>query len=299
MALEAWACVAWLGLITAFLVSFINADYSRTIRTKPERHVQVVVARYAEDLSWLRQLPFTDVVVYDKNDRGDESHGDPPAHAVVKRLPNVGRESHTYLHHILTNWDALADVTLFITGSTAELLPRWRKTEAVVLHASRTGSSAFPVDFVAREPIQVASGEFRMDGYVSAGASNAYANPNAEMMPCPHRPFGAFYRASFSGEPPVYEEMTQGVLAVSREHIRQHPRSRYERLIRYLDSHSNPEAVHYFERCWSAVFAPFPSTCYVHGAWRAISPKMLATFVATVASTWLLAVYVFSKQRRQ
>lgn len=35
-------------------------------------------------------------------------------------LPNVGREGHTFVHHILTHYDNLSDVTVFINGGTGE-----------------------------------------------------------------------------------------------------------------------------------------------------------------------------------
>merc|ERR1719248_86361 len=33
--------------------------------------------------------------------------------ATVQQLPNVGRESHTYLHHIVDNYENLANWTVF------------------------------------------------------------------------------------------------------------------------------------------------------------------------------------------
>jgi|SRR3989338_776252 len=60
---------------------------------------QLVVARYRENISWLRktQLP---AIVYDKH----------------LTLPNVGREATTYLYHIIKNYDNLADITMFVQG---------------------------------------------------------------------------------------------------------------------------------------------------------------------------------------
>ncbi|KAK0106972.1 hypothetical protein ONS95_003687 [Cadophora gregata] len=46
---------------------------------------------------------------------------------VVKQLENVGREGGTYLHHIVTNWDSLAEKTMFIQAhahNMRELLPK-------------------------------------------------------------------------------------------------------------------------------------------------------------------------------
>ena len=44
------------------------------------------------------------MIIYDKS---------PSPVAGSRPLPNVGRESHTYLHHIVSNYDSLADWTVF------------------------------------------------------------------------------------------------------------------------------------------------------------------------------------------
>lgn len=68
------------------------------------RHL--VVAKYKEDVSWLSKvnIPYT---VYDKSD-------DPMLYSF--RLPNVGREAHTYLYYIVENYHRLPDVVIFSQG---------------------------------------------------------------------------------------------------------------------------------------------------------------------------------------
>ena len=72
--------------------------------------VQLVVARYAEDTRWVRA--YRDMaVVYNKG----------PYHSILDTLnvvevDNVGREGHTYLHHITTAYDSLKDRTIFAQG---------------------------------------------------------------------------------------------------------------------------------------------------------------------------------------
>ena len=68
--------------------------------------IDVVVARYREDISWLSDPVFKNynVLVYNKYEQS----------GLV--LPNVGRESQTYVHHIVQNFDNLADVTAFVQG---------------------------------------------------------------------------------------------------------------------------------------------------------------------------------------
>jgi len=73
------------------------------------QQLQVVLNRYTEDISWSDEFDKIRVV-YDK--------GKAPLNAKqasnVFRLANVGREAHTYLTHIVRNYDTLADRTVFL-----------------------------------------------------------------------------------------------------------------------------------------------------------------------------------------
>ena len=68
--------------------------------------VEVVVAKYKEDTAWTNGLKHP-YIIYDKSN-------DPLYYSV--RLPNIGREAHTFLYHIVTNYNKLADVTVFLQG---------------------------------------------------------------------------------------------------------------------------------------------------------------------------------------
>src|SRR5688572_16556932 len=70
--------------------------------------LELVVARYNENLNWLRRVPKEfRVTIYDKSDENLPNAMD---------LPNVGREAHTYLWHIVARYDSLAEVTVFCQG---------------------------------------------------------------------------------------------------------------------------------------------------------------------------------------
>lgn len=232
--------------------------FDLSVYRPPAAHVQVVVARYAEDLAWLDRLPFEDVLVYDK---GPGQGGNPPPYARTVKLPNVGRCDHTYLHHIVHNYDNLADVTLFVPGSCPAFTAKWNKLSWVVAHVSRTGGSAFPVDLTLDGPVHKELGTFKMPRYQAAALSNALANPEESVQLSPHRPFGEFYRQNFPDRLRVREVMYKGVFAASRDLIHQTPRESYARLLSYLDNHSNPEAGHFIERSWLAMFHPIPDEC--------------------------------------
>lgn len=259
----------WEIYVAAFLACAAIATVPGLMRYATDLHphqdyrgplwVQVVVARYAEDVSWLRHLPFTDVIVYDKNDLGDTTSGDPPANARVVKLPNVGRCDHTYLHHIVSHYDRMADVTLFLPGSCADFKDKWSKMEWVVGHVSKTGDSAFPVHGHTRRPIHRALHRFRLSSYRASHTANSGVNPESRLQLCPDRPLGKWWVAN--GLPDEHDIVYQGIFAVSRRHIAQQPKARYAKLLKYVDSHSNPEAGHYLERAWMAVFHPIPRSC--------------------------------------
>jgi len=65
-----------------------------------------VVAHFQEDASWVADLGFP-ALVYDKG--GDWPGGIP--------LPNVGREAHTYLTHILAHYPEFPNHVLFLQGN--------------------------------------------------------------------------------------------------------------------------------------------------------------------------------------
>ncbi len=69
---------------------------------------EVVVAKYREDTRWTDAIP-ANRTIYCK----DTSCGE---HCPYFLLPNIGREYGTYLHHIVTHYDTLAERTLFVQG---------------------------------------------------------------------------------------------------------------------------------------------------------------------------------------
>jgi len=84
--------------------------------------VEFVVARYKEDLSWVREFAENEVSikVYDKGggdspayytDEQNNRHPLPTTH-----LENMGRETDTYLRHIIDNYENLSAYTVFLQG---------------------------------------------------------------------------------------------------------------------------------------------------------------------------------------
>ena len=96
------------GLAFISILTYAMIIYPHSLRT-----FEVVVARYNENLDWVNKEFINEkITIYNKG----KNDFIPLPNWTVIELPNVGRESHTYLYHIVTNYNNLADRTLFIQG---------------------------------------------------------------------------------------------------------------------------------------------------------------------------------------
>ena len=68
---------------------------------------EVVISRYSENIQWITHIN-KNVVIYNKGNDMDVS---------CIKLNNVGRESHTFLTHILKNYNNIKDSTFFLQGN--------------------------------------------------------------------------------------------------------------------------------------------------------------------------------------
>jgi hypothetical protein len=244
----------------------------------PDFSCDMVIAMYKEPLTWLKnyekhEYNFRNIFLYNKNSESNSKTSQELAcvmngkECVKQNLPNEGRCDHTYLYHIVHHYDTLADVTIFTKGSSD--LPRERaKLNFITKKVFETENSAFSVDKMATY-INVAMHDFKMDFYTASHSSNRNSGITnifkSRMKPAEPRPFGKWYDKYFPGVK-VLEVSYAAVMAVSKAHIHQHPKSYYEAFIKQLEGHPNPEVGHYFERAWLAMFHPIPENCiYVGG----------------------------------
>lgn len=74
----------------------------------------IIVARYNEDLKWIK--PFVNTIVYNKGTALTEDF-------TQITLDNVGREGHTYYKHIYDNYENLAEYNIFLQGNPFDHSP--------------------------------------------------------------------------------------------------------------------------------------------------------------------------------
>ena len=232
--------VAILGVCASLLYFLCDAQSSTN-------SVDLIISRFEERLDWLDSIDlsrFRKVFVYNKGKSGIAYKS-----ARVIGLPNVGRCDHTYLHHIITNYNNLATLNVFLPAS-CDLKNKMKRCEKVIQDAIEHHRSSFaetPPDADHRNELH----DFRIDEWRSTHSRNS-AN-DEKMLQCPERPFGKWYAKNF-GDKPIRSLAWCGVFSASDKEIRNQTKGFYSKLTKYLDHHSNPEAGHYVERAWGAMF---------------------------------------------
>lgn len=241
-----------LFLIITIVIIKIFFNYNENYITN--NNIEIVVSRYNERLDWLKDEPFNDnpVIIYNKGNNDDYIN----ASNIIKtiKLSNVGREGHTYLYHIINNYNNLADVTVFLPGSV-NLSYKYERSKNIIKKVKETMNTIFAC--TVQENIVDENYNFQLDKYLSTDHSNNKINKDDNMKLSKTRPYGKWFNNTFKNGEKNNCIASHGIFAISKEHILQKPKSYYENLIIELNDHHNPEVGHYFERSWYAVFYPY------------------------------------------
>ena len=229
--------------------------------------VEIVVARYNENVNWfgndiVNGIPIT---CYNKginNLNIQKLSGKRLAPIDVINLHNVGRCGHTYLYHIVHNYHRLADLTVFLPGSCMDTR-KIHTTHQLMDYIRYTGAKNTVLIGDVMNNVRNALYNFKLDEYISSNSQNVEFNSESKLSHASIRPFGAWFDHYFPEYPPIHVVCYSEIFAVHRKHITQHPIEYYIKLMETLDHHSNPEAGHYMERSWGAIFYPYPMDCLI------------------------------------
>ncbi len=215
--------------------------------------IQLVIARFREDLAWTGEIGLP-CVVYNK---GPELDPDtlPPAAKVVA-LPNLGREAHTYLTHILAHYHQLPRHTCFLQGQPfAHLAPPEEPTVTPQALGQRL------LELAAKDTPFAGLAWFRLrcDGL---GRPHDLADPAKEGrwkgwgkdIPVA-RTFAALFAAPAPAE--FIARAATGNMIVRADRILARPEAFYRRALELIlaDAEDADNTGHALERLWQAVFS--------------------------------------------
>ena len=185
---------------------------------------QLVLARYEEDLDWvIENNLMPDTKIYNKGSELSTKYTD------VIKLPNVGREAHTYLSHIISNYEDLAEVTYFCQGHpfdhSLNFVEKFNDLEITKFTYLGDYSHTIYKDYLCDETVY---------------------DKNF--------PIVADTLDLTSLLPNVYEFKRGAIFAVPKQAILDHPLNYYRKAIKFVDSDSVGVAAHSFERLWEFIF---------------------------------------------
>ena len=156
--------------------------------------IEIVVARYNEDLSWTKEYPFNQFkyTIYNK---GSNDNFTKPSLYREFQLPNVGKCDHTYLYHIVNNYNTLSPITIFLPGS---LKIHYKKAVAVKLinHILSCNNAVF-LGFETKS-IKDAFKKFCLDNWSPTSNINKIGNNNSDLQKALLRPYGKWYNHFFN-----------------------------------------------------------------------------------------------------
>lgn len=203
--------------------------------------IDLVVARYREDLAWLRRVPGpVRRCVYDKGGGAAEA----------ERLPNVGREAHTYLHHIVTGYDRLADLTVFVQGKPFDHVPDLHRRLRDWTDRNEPPESFTWMGFLVDEDDRTGARLFQR------------WSKNPERRPLD---MAGFWAAVFAPAPcpETFVFFGGANFAATRAAIQGRSRAFYEQARAVAETF--PDAAHGFERTWNHVFGAPALPPALHG----------------------------------
>ena len=241
-------------------------------RERELKTLRLVVACYSNDASWT--APYAGSRhVYEKHQsstmcsatmlpRGRLQHKSTKDDR-FERLPNVGREAHTYLHYIVTQYDSLAPYTAFSQGSL-ESEHAWIRLDmrcdygshmffSMLAEARERGGCSRTIGV---DP-DMADWSWRFSARNIRDAR--YKQVEAAAGSVTSRDFGDWLqsvevRLGHVARLRQYQIWPSAFFVVARHQIRSRSRDYYARLLSSLNYSSSPVEGHYMERAWYYIF---------------------------------------------
>ena len=179
--------------------------------------MKLVISRYKEDLGW--EEPYTNIV-YNKGVSLPDTI----------TLPNVGREGHTYIYHILSNYENLDDYTVFLQGN-----PFDHSRDLFTILKEFEELQDKPEFFQLCHELLTDDEKGKPHHWVDIPVAHYYN----ELFKLPRTEF-------------IYGAGAQFI--VSKERILSRPKSFYHMIMKNLETSIDPPSVYCYERIWQHIF---------------------------------------------
>jgi hypothetical protein len=211
--------------------------------------LQIVVARYNEDISWLQPV-ISHCLIYNK---GTPLMPPPIIHNEI-HIENKGRESETYLRYIIENYTSLPDVVIFTQANISDHNYSRLDPVSYLLQlgkdAFRYGKSRPTLSHKhnPQHPQNIHWGKHWNLHQNTYYLQNNYKD-NTPIL------FDHWFTKHIQPEYPdpihVYQN---GIFAIRKDFILCRPLAFYQSLLPEINHHNDPAEGHFFERSWYYIF---------------------------------------------
>jgi hypothetical protein len=217
---------------------------------KQNESLDVVISHYKEDLSWIDTILPTHarIFIYSKSDEIPNCK----AKYIHVKLDNVGREGHTYLYHIISNYDnSLSENTLFLPGS-CEIKVKNIQVKLLMENLGKLKFNSILLtsnNFVIKSLIDYGHNRIIKAGYCSSHESNKHSN--CDLIQYKFKTMDEF-KTYFHINTPYY--VFQGIFMIKTSQIFNRTLDYYTDLINVVNNGDNILNGHFLEKCWYGIF---------------------------------------------
>jgi len=224
------------------------------IKKDPKKSIDIIISRYNEDLKWTLLKPFNkfNYIVYNK---GTDDNFEKSKAKKIINLDNIGREGHTYLYHIINNYNELADINVFLPGSL-ELKYKLIKAKNILYRIIKYNKAFLRLTYIPY--VNKTFYEYKHNYYESSSNFNKNKSKNKLKLSY-HRPFGNWYKYHF-GNKDFHYLSNLGILSIDKKDILTHSIKYYEAFLNELKDDSNPEDGFFLEISMYPLFSPLNNT---------------------------------------
>jgi hypothetical protein len=198
------------------------------IKQYTKKDCEIVLARYNEDISWSDDYSHLRTIYNKGLDNLDVSS---------IKVPNVGREAHTFLYHIISNYDNLAENTIFFQGMIND----------------RSEQKILPFDKYLFNSNNSITGNISICYEGSDWNYNAYTNTSGKS----DYNLGTFCEKVLARRYKQFSPFIRGAyMSIGKKCILKNSRKYYENILKMskLSLECNPEDAHFMERLWLYIF---------------------------------------------
>ena len=214
-----------------------------------QKNYTLVISRFNESLKWTNMYAGKRFIC----NKGETDIDIPLVNGdKIEKLENIGRESHTYLWYIIKHYDNLPEYIGFSQGRIDDhVRGRINIFETMLYECIISGKSKYRVSNKSKD-IEYST-QFSFNSIKKYDPTIEKSNKTECFIDFLKNidVYNQFIKDELDNNIKIYPN---GLMVISREQILSRSKSYYEKIIKFIDYHINPEEGHYFERSWAYIF---------------------------------------------